>query len=356
MTRTLIRLLGIAGLVVVLFVALLLADRRAGTAANLGNVAEQIGARGVLALGVGLLIIAGGIDLSIGSVVGLTAVGYALLVERGVDGWTALVVVVALSPGIGLVNGLLVTKLRLQPFLVTLCGLFIYRGLARWLTWTKEGSARDVSIAQFADQLETLSFLVKGRVGGVPVVLLLVLVLAGLFALLLHGTVWGRYLYAVGANEEAARYAGVDTHRYKILAYMICSLTAGLGGIIYVFYAEGASPNTAGNWFELYAITAAVLGGCSLRGGEGTVLGMLLGAAALPLLHNFCFFFRIPDDLIFTFFGVALLLGTIADEVLQRVLDRYRRGGAGPSLTEPAAAPNNQQGIQPSPPRPSIHE
>jgi ribose transport system permease protein len=287
-------------------------------------------------------------------VVGLAAVGYALLVERGVDGWTALVVVVALSPLLGLVNGLLVTKLRLQPFLVTLCGLFVYRSLARWLTWTETGSARDVSIAQFAGQLEALSFLVKGRVGGVPVVLLLVLALAALFALLLHGTVWGRYLAAIGANEEAARYAGIDTHRYKILAYMLCSLTAGLGGIILVFYEEGASPNTAGNWLELYAITAAVLGGCSLRGGEGTVLGILLGAAALPLLQNLCFFVGIKSDLIPMFFGVALLLGTIAVEVLKRTLDRYRRGG--PSLTDSAAAPNNQKGIQPAPPRPSIHE
>jgi ribose transport system permease protein len=339
MTRTLIRLLGIAGVVVVLFVAMLLADKRAATPENLGNVAELIGARGVLALGVGLLIIAGGIDLSIGSVVGLSAVGYALLIERGVDGWTALVVVLALAPLTGLVHGLLVTKLRLQPFLVTLCGLFIYRGLARWMTWTRSGSSRDVSIAQHMGELETLSYVFVGRVGGVPLVLLLVLALAGVFALLLHGTVWGRYLYAIGANEQAARYAGINTDRYKILAYMICSLMAGLGGVIYIFYAETANPTNAGNWFELYAITAAVLGGCSLRGGEGTVAGMLLGAAALPLLQNFCFFYRIPDDLIFTFFGVALLLGTVADEVLKRLLDRYRRAGAAPAAPPTAAPP-----------------
>jgi ribose transport system permease protein len=336
MMHTLVRLLGIAGVVVVLFVAMLLASPKAASAENLGNVAELIGARGVLALGVGLLIIAGGIDLSIGSVVGLTAVGFAVLLERGASPWVALVVVLGLAPVIGLFHGLLVTKLRLQPFLVTLCGLFMYRGLARWLSWTPGGSSRTIGIAQFAGETEALSYLVNGRVGGVPLILLETLGLAALFALLLHGTVHGRYLYAIGANEQAARYAGIPTDRYKIAAYMICSLMAGLGGVITLLYADTASPTTTGNWYELYAITAAVLGGCSLRGGEGTVVGMLLGAAALPLLHNYCLFAGIPDDLIYTFFGVALLLGTVADEVLKRVLAALRRPGAAPVPAPPS--------------------
>ena len=112
--------------------------------------------------------------------------------------------------------------------------------------------------------------------------------IAGVLALLLHGSVYGRYLFAIGYNEQAARYAGIYTDRYKIFAYVLCSTLAGLGGILFLLNYRNASPSSAGNLLELYAITGAVLGGCSLRGGEGTIPGMLLGAAVLPLLRQIC--------------------------------------------------------------------
>src|SRR5262249_470232 len=162
--------------------------------------------------------------------------------------------------------GVLVTRLRLQPFIVTLCGLFIYRGLARWATWTPQGSSRAVGIGGRPD-LADLRFLAAGGVHGVPTIFLILLGLAVLCALLLHAIVYGRFLYAVGYNEQAARYAGVAVDRYKILAYVLCSFLAGLGGILHMLDLETAQPSVAGSWYELYAITGAVLGGCSLRGG-----------------------------------------------------------------------------------------
>src|SRR5262249_27541563 len=153
---------------------------------------------------------------------------------------------------------------------------------------------------------------------GVPMTLWLLAGLAVVTAVLLHRSVYGRYLYAIGYNEQAARYAGITTDRYKIFAYVFCSFLAGLGGVLFLLDVGTATPSTAGSWYELYAITGAVLGGCSLRGGEGTVPGILLGTAVLPLLRNLCIFAGVPSDLEFTVIGVALLLGTISDELLKR--------------------------------------
>src|SRR5205085_3563401 len=124
--------------------------------------------------------------------------------------------------------------------------------------------------------LALVAVLAKRRALGVPNVLWLMLALAAVLALLLHGSVYGRYLYATGANAQAARYAGIPTDRYKILAYVICSACAGLGGVLFLPLYNSANPSSAGELRELYAITGAVLGGCTLRGGEGTVPGMLL--------------------------------------------------------------------------------
>lgn len=314
------RLLGVSLLVVVLYALLMWYDPHARSVLNHQNLAQRLGFYGILTLGAGLLIISRGIDLSIGSVVGLSAVSLALLFEKPTfQSWPVVPVLLVLAGAalIGLFHGLLVTKLGLQPFLVTLCGFFIYRGLAQWATRTPLGSARDVGIGG-VQNLEGLRYWAVGRIGAIPVILFLMLAIAGLMAVLLHLSVFGRHLFAVGANEQAARYAGVATDRCKILAYVLCSLLAGLGGVLHMLDLETASPTNAGNLLELYAITGAVLGGCSLRGGEGTVAGLLLGAAVLPLLWNLCNFVPGLNVLQLAVIGSALLLGTIVDELLKR--------------------------------------
>jgi ribose transport system permease protein len=299
-------------MVLVLYGVLLSLSQNARSAATQKDIALRLGFYGVLTVGVGVLIVSGGIDLSIGSAVGLGAMCFIELLARGRLPWQAALIVVAGGAMVGVCHGLLVTRLRLQPFLVTLCGLFIYRGLARWLTGD---DSRSVS----RKQVESLrQLLVSGTTFAVPNQLWLLIVVAVLVGLFLHGTRYGRYLFAIGANEEAARYAGIPTGRYKVLAYVLCSALTGLGSVQYILYYENASPTEAGTLLELYAITGAVLGGCSLRGGEGTVAGMVLGAAVLPLLEQLCSFGGIGDTLRYVVIGVALLLGTIADELLKR--------------------------------------
>lgn len=335
------RIIGILVLVLVLY-GTVMTYPGARTLQNHHRVAERLAMYGLLTVGAGVLIISGGIDLSIGSAFALSAIGLGLLLNARVPSALAVLIVLAGGATVGVANGLLVTKLRLQPFIVTLCGLFILRGLAYWLalpeplapvrglirflslgtlfasTPIQSGSAGNVGIGERSRELADLIFLSTGYWQGVPVRLLIFLGVALLVGVLLHVSVYGRYLYAIGANEQAARYAGINTDRYKILAYVICSMLAALGGMLQLLELQTVSPSTTGSWYELYAITGAVLGGCSLRGGEGTVVGMILGTAVLPLLRNLINFSGIPDDLEFMVIGVALLLGTIADELLKR--------------------------------------
>ncbi|HEY7158174.1 MAG TPA: ABC transporter permease, partial [Gemmataceae bacterium] len=250
-------------------------------------------------------------------VVGLGAVCFALLLKKQVPPPLAVAIVLVGSGCLGLIHGLLVTRLGLQPFLVTLCGLFIYRGVARWSTEVSVGLDIRGAPAEFKESIERTRQFFVGTHFGVPNQLLLLIGVSILLGLFLHGTRYGRYLFAIGANEEAARYAGIPTERYKVLAYVICSMMAGLGSVLYIFDIRTANATSAGSWLELYAITGAVLGGCSLRGGEGTVPGMFLGAAVLPLLRALCSFGDIKNELEYAVIGVALLLGTIADELLK---------------------------------------
>jgi ribose transport system permease protein len=278
------------------------------------NLVERVGLSGIICLGVALLIISGGIDLSIGSVVGLSATLLAMLLRRDDFGWqpaAAIPAVLLMGALIGLLNGLLVTKVKVQAFVVTLCGLFVYRGASRWLAGdTVKGLGVD------HDPLREMLYL--NDLGGVPRSLLYLLVLSALAAVFLHLSVYGRYLYAIGSNERAARYSGIATDRYKLLAYVICSTLAALYGVLYLMKHNSAQPTSTGNFLELYAIAGAVLGGCSLRGGEGNVLGVLIGTAILILLPTLTSMLGIPAELEYTVIGGALLLGAILDEVLRR--------------------------------------
>jgi ribose transport system permease protein len=313
------RFLGVFLLVAILYGSLMASNENASSLANHQILANRLGFYGVLTLGVGLLIIAGGIDLSIGSVVGLSAVAFAVLLQNGVPPLLAILAVLIGSGIIGLVNGLLITGLNLQPFLVTLCGLFAYRGLAREL------SQKSIGLSDAAPALQQEVYRLRSFVSdpstlkGVPGQLLIMLAAAGLFALVMHASVYGRYLYAIGHNEQAARYAGIPVKRYRIFAYVWCSILAGgLGGILEIFEVETATPSNVGALYELYAITGAVLGGCSLRGGEGNVFGILCGIAVLPLLRSNIIYWGIPNEAEYTIIGSALLLGTIVDELFKR--------------------------------------
>jgi ribose/xylose/arabinose/galactoside ABC-type transport system permease subunit len=158
----------------------------------------------------------------------------------------------------------------------------------------------------------------------VPAPFLFLLLLAAVASVFLNQTIYGRYLLALGNNEEAARFSGIQTDRMILLAYVLCSLIAGLGGILFALDTNTIQPQSHGNFYELYAIAAAVLGGCSLRGGEGTILGVVIGAAVMRVLYNSINLIGIPSQLEFAIIGTVILLGVLADEIVKRVVARRR--------------------------------
>lgn len=309
------KLIGLAAFLLILYLLMLLADDSARSLANHFNLGKRIGLLGIISLGAGMLIITGGIDLSIGSVVGLCATIMAMLLTHPSCKWhpaAAMATVLGIGAAIGLVNGLIVTKLKVQAFVVTLCGLFIYRGAARRLAGDKvQGLGNSFP--------EWKRWLAKGHdVFGLPMSLVILLILTAVVTVFLHLSVHGRYFFAIGSNEKAARYAGVPTDRYRVLAYVLCSVLAAFYSVLYLFEYNGVQPSNTGNLFELYAIAGAVLGGCSLRGGEGSVLGIWIGTATISLLPTFTQMWRVDASLEYTVIGGALLLAALMDELLRR--------------------------------------
>ncbi len=305
---------------------------------NLSNTANLIGLYGLFSIGEGFVIITGGIDLSIGSVFALLGVIFIqLLSGYGLNWVVATGVIIMLGVVIGLLHGFLVTKARLQPFVVTLCGLLIYRGVARY--YTDDGTAG----FEFGTSFPTLEWLTTGRVHGVPNSFTAFVVVALVMAVVLHRSVFGRYLFAVGKNEEAARYSGIATRTVIVWAYVICSGLAALSSVYFAMYTRSISPASHGTFYELYGIAAAVLGGCSLRGGEGSILGIALGAVLLQILQNLVNLLGIPSSLNYAVMGTVILIGALADGQLQRLRrTRVTQGGAAGAVA--AATPLPQLG------------
>jgi len=254
----------------------------------------------------------------------------------------ALLTVLLFGLFLGFLHGLLVTKLKLQPFVVTLCGLLFYRGISRWLVDDQTvglGNEYDSSLGPLASGKFVLWTGVEGGTFGIPYPFFILVLVAVLAAVFLNKTIFGRYMLALGRNEEAARFSGINTDRMTIIAYVICTCMAALGGILFAVDSNSVAPSSFGNFFELYAIAAAVLGGCSLRGGEGGILGVVIGTAVMQTLYNLIVLMKISDTLEFAIIGMVILLGVIADEVIKRTVAR-KRATQGP--TQPAnTAPEN---------------
>ncbi|HEY0376389.1 MAG TPA: ABC transporter permease [Pyrinomonadaceae bacterium] len=283
------------------------------SATNLQNMARLIGAYGIFSLGLGIVIITGGIDLSVGSVFALLGVVLSIMLTEWM--WPAalaVVVIIAIAMALGTIHGLLITKMRIQPFIVTLCGLLFYRGLARFIA---NDETKGFGSAQGFNWLRSLA---TGNVLGVPTPFVLLIIISAVMWVVLHRSVYGRYLFAVGRNETASRYSGINSSIIIASAYVILGLLAGISAIVFAFYTNSVSPSSHGNFFELYGIAAAVLGGCSLRGGEGSIIGILIGAALLQVLQNLVNLLGIPSSLNFAVMGAVILLGVIADQLLQR--------------------------------------
>jgi ribose transport system permease protein len=305
---------GIFSLLVVLCVVTALINPRFISPANLTNMANIVGMYGVFSLGLGLVIITGGIDLSVGSMCALCGVLLSMALTEWHWPWPlAALAVVAIPMALGAFHGALVTRMKLQPFIVTLCGLLLYRGIARFIA--DDGTKGFGNSEGFA----VLRDLASGKLFGVvPMPFVLLVVIGIVMWVLLHRSVYGRYLLAVGRNEEAARFSGINTRRVIAGSYVIAGLMTGISGIMIAFYTNSVSPSNHGNFYELYGIAAAVLGGCSLRGGEGSILGIIIGTALLQVLQNLVNLLGIPSSLNFAVMGAVVLCGVMADQWFQR--------------------------------------
>ncbi|TAE93359.1 MAG: ABC transporter permease [Verrucomicrobia bacterium] len=285
---------------------------------NVENLIMRIGLYGIMAIGVSFVIMTGGIDLSLGSMVCLTGCGLPwLLVKVGWSPPWALLVLLLVVLGLGWTHGWMITRWHLQPFIVTLCGLLIYRGVMR-------GLAADQSLG-FGTAYDGLRWIATGKIplGSLPIALPMPFVWLVIVALLAFGflryTVWGQHLLALGYNEEAAKNSGIRTNRLIVASYMICAFLAGFAGLLFSMDVNSAQPSDFGNFYELYAIAAAVLGGCSLRGGQGAVLGVLIGTALMQVLRNMIVLvFPAQQNMEFAIIGFVILLGVLGDEWFKR--------------------------------------
>jgi ribose transport system permease protein len=418
------RILGITLLLAAIAVITTIQNPYFADAENLSNLLRWTALFGILALGVAFVIITGGIDLSIGSVVALTGIvlmqllqvtyydsgerltiaaldqersaivfeqalpdvahldqlaianpsggpdllltidvesavnnveAKTLLVNNSVRRLTigsetkllrqsymnptlAIGIVLLIGVGLGALHGVLIGYANLQPFIVTLCGLMGYRGLARLVSNDRPlGVGEHHEAARYLAAGEPMHVPVPminaisggdaaGSVGwvAVPMPLLIFLVLAVLSAIMLHKTVLGRYLLAMGRNEEAARFSGIDTRKMTLLAYVLCSLLASLGGILFALELNSVQPSSQGNFYELYAIAAAVLGGCSLRGGVGSIAGVVVGTLVIRSLYNAINLMDKPTYWQAIIIGVVLLAGVMFDEIGRQVVKRVK--------------------------------
>jgi len=303
--------LGIFVLLIVLCVIVSVINPNFLLTINLQNLARQIGAFGIFSIGLGLVIMTGGIELSVGSLMALLGVLLSMmLTEWGFGVAVAVLLCLGIAMVLTLGHGLLITRLNMQPFIVTLCGLLFYRGVARFITRDETKGFGTVA------GLDFLRFLANGNLFGmIPMPFVLLIIISAITWVVLHRSVYGRYLFATGRNPEAARYAGIDTKNIITLTYMISGILTAISGIIFAFYTNSVSPANHGNAYELYGIAAAVLGGCSLRGGEGSVIGILIGTALLQVLRNLVNLLGIPSSLDFAVMGAVILLGVMADQI-----------------------------------------
>jgi ribose transport system permease protein len=300
---------------------------------NAINTLRQISMLGIFAIGIGFVIVGGGIDLSIGSLVGLTGVLIAKISSPAAGGmnfslWIGIPMALGVVMCLGLMQGLLITRLKLQPFIVTLGGMLLFRGVSQTIA---QGGTLSLGGSPLLD-LANGGFILVGGQPLLPYPLVVFLVVIALGSYALHFTVFGRYVYAIGGNRDAAEYSGIPVRQVEASTYVISAGLAGVAGICYAAYI-GQMSQQVGIAYELYAIAAAVLGGCSLRGGEGTVLGIIIGSAIMRVIDNGINMFqvhyvdqegiqriwRLDSNWTFVIIGAVILVAVILDQVAHLV-------------------------------------
>ncbi|MCS6951871.1 MAG: ABC transporter permease [Bryobacterales bacterium] len=296
---------------VILFVALSLASPYFLTQTNLSSVVRQTAVINIMALGMTMVIIAGGIDLSVGAILAMAGLLGTMAMEQGYPIPVGVLIGVLTGLFWGFVNGLLITRLKIAPFIVTLGTLGIVRGLTLIIS---DG----LPVHRIPQKF---SYLGEGNLLGVPFVLWILVFCAAAVHFLLEHTRLGRYAFAIGSNPEAALYAGVPVAFHTTAVYALCGLLTGLAGMIEASRLMTGQP-TAGQGYELQVIAAVVIGGGSLRGGEGSVIGTLIGAFIMGLLSNGSDLLGISPYLQQAIIGAVIILAVTVDELRKRKLAR----------------------------------
>jgi ribose transport system permease protein len=245
------------------------------TFSNMINIARQVSLNAIIAVGMTLVILTGGIDLSVGSIVALSGTIASSLMANGANMWIAILIGILIGGIAGLINGLTITKLNVPPIITTLAMMTAARGIA--LVYTN-----GYPISNLPD---SFVFLGRGYLGPIPVPAIIMLVIYILGYILLTQMKVGRYIYGLGGNEEAVHLSGINVNRTKILVYVICGLVSAVSGLILASRLNSGQP-LAGSGFEMDAIAAVIIGGASISGGEGTMIGTLIGALIINILNN----------------------------------------------------------------------
>lgn len=274
------------------------------TPSNLINIARQISMNTIIAVGMTFVIIGGGIDLSVGSVVGLVGVITTGMIKSGLGIPAAILIGLLCGGLVGLINGLITARFRIPPFITTLAMMTIARGFA--LVYTDGRPIWDLP--------KEFDFIGGGYFGLIPVpVVIMALVLIGAYVVLSQ-TKFGRYVYALGGNEEAARLSGINTKKIKVIIYTITGALTALSGIILASRLSSGQP-TAGTGYELDAIAAVVLGGTSLTGGKGTIFGTLIGALIIGVLDNGLNLLNVSSYYQLVVKGVVIVVAVLMDQM-----------------------------------------
>jgi len=292
---------------IILFVALSIASPHFLTETNLSSVVRQTAVINIMALGMTMIIVAGGIDLSVGSILGMGGLFGTMALEKGASIPAGVLIGILTGLGCGLINGVLTTRLKIAPFIVTLGTLGIFRGVTLIVS-------NGLPVHRIPP---SFSFLGEGTILRVPFVLWLLVSCALMTHMILEHTRLGRYAFSIGSNVEAATYAGIPVAFHTTAVYAIGGMLTGLAGMIEASRLMTGQP-TAGQGYELQAIAAVVIGGGSLRGGEGTVIGTLVGAFIMGLLSNGSDLLGVSPYLQQAIIGGVIILAVTVDELRKR--------------------------------------
>ncbi|MFC4600721.1 ABC transporter permease [Cohnella hongkongensis] len=276
---------------------------------NLGILVRQFSFVAIVALGQTLVLLKGGIDLSVGAVAGLSGILSSwLMINSGINPYICVLIGILIGAVCGAINGLFITKFNLNPFIVTLATGEIFAGFI--LVITKGWAIRNLP--------ESVLYLGQGMIGPIPVPFIIMIVLTVIFMYLLKNTPFGRYIYAIGGNESAARLVGIKIDKVKISVYAISGALAALAGIIMATRLAAGQPTIGDGWL-MASITAAIIGGTSLNGGEGRVIGSVIGAALMGVLANAIVLLSISAYWERVIIGLVVLAAIVLDRVRARL-------------------------------------